>query len=41
MLTKAKAESDEYWTRLSAKLDAYYEQHVGLREMLSILLEKK
>lgn len=41
MLAKAKSESEAYWSQISAKLDAYYEQHVGLREMLSILVEKK
>lgn len=35
MLTKAKAEAQEYWDEVSAKMDAYYESHIGLRELLA------
>lgn len=37
LLTKAKADAQQYWDEVSAKLDAYYEQHVGLRELLAML----
>lgn len=37
MLTKAKAEAQTYWDEISAKMDAYYESHIGLRELLKSL----
>ena len=37
ILAKAKADSQQYWDEVSAKLDAYYEQHVGLRELLAMI----
>lgn len=30
-------EADAYWQNLSTKLDAVYQDHVGLREMLAVL----
>lgn len=36
MLYKARTESRKYWDELSVKLDAYYAQHVGLRELLTL-----
>lgn len=41
MLSKAKAESQGYWDEVSAKLEAYYAQHTGLRELLSMILTKQ
>lgn len=41
MTKKAKAESQAYWEEISAKLDSYYEQHTGIREMLSIVVSKQ
>lgn len=40
MLTKAKTDSQAYWQELSTRMDRYYEEHVGLRELLSIVIEK-
>lgn len=37
MTEKAKAESDSYWLKVVDKLDAYYDEHVGLRELLSVV----
>lgn len=39
-LTKIN-EADEYWKNLSIKLEAFYQSHVGLRELLSIQSGKK
>ena len=41
MLAKAKAESQSCWDELAARLDAYYEEHIGLRELLSVALSRK
>ena len=41
MLAKAKAESQAYWDDVSGKLESYYQQHAGLRELLSMSLKKK
>ena len=41
MVAKAKAESQSYWDEVSGKLEAYYQQHAGLRELLSMTLMKK
>ena len=41
IIEKAKAESQQYWDEISAKLDAYYDQHTGLRELLSIITSEK
>lgn len=34
-------EADEYWKSLSIKLEAFYQSHVGLRELLSVQSGKK
>ena len=41
MTAKAKAESQSYWDEVSQKLDAFYEQHMGLREMLAVVQSKR
>ena len=41
MVTRAKAESQAYWDELVVKLDAYYAQHNGLRELLSLIMAKQ
>ena len=41
MLARAKAESQAYWDDVSGKLEAYYQQHAGLRELLSMSLKQK
>jgi len=41
LLAKAKAEAQTYWDEVSAKLDAYYDQHVGLRELLTMIYPDK
>lgn len=41
LVSKAKAEAQQYWDEVSVKLDAYYAEHVGLRELLSIALSKR
>ena len=40
ILAAARAESQKYWDEISGKLDAYYEQHVGLRELLEFINEE-
>ena len=40
MVTKAKAESQAYWEEVQNKLEAFYQAHAGLRELLSILVPK-
>ena len=40
MMAKAKAESEVYWETVSKKLDAYCDQHNGLREMLTMLISR-
>ena len=34
MVKKAKAESQAYWDEVSARLEAFYQEHAGLRELL-------
>jgi F0F1-type ATP synthase membrane subunit b/b' len=41
IIAKAKAESQQYWEEVSAKIDAYCEQHIGVRELLSIINSEK
>ena len=41
MTTKAKMESQKYWDDVSAKRDAYYEEHMALRELLAMPLPKR
>lgn len=37
MRRKAKAESQRYWDDISVKLQAFYDSHVGLRELVSVV----
>lgn len=37
MIRKAKDESEMYWERLSSKLEAFYDSHTDLQEMLSAM----
>ena len=41
MLEKAKAESEAYWTEVSVRLKSFYEEHAGLRELLSMSMPKQ
>ena len=41
MLEKAKAESEAYWTEVSVRLKSFYEEHAGLRELLSVNMPKQ
>lgn len=41
MVAKAKAETETYWDSVVSKLDAYYAEHTGLKELLSIALHAK
>lgn len=41
MLAKAKAESEAYWEQVSQRLEAFFDEHHGLRELLSISLPKR
>ena len=40
-VAKAKQESQTYWENLSKKLESFYQEHSGLREMLSIVTTPK
>jgi hypothetical protein len=37
MIAAAKMESQAYWDEVSSRLDAFYKEHVGLRELLATL----
>lgn len=41
MIGHAKAESEAYWTDVSAKLEQFYAEHVGLRELLGVVTQRK
>ena len=41
MLSSAKAASQKYWDDVSAKLEAFYSEHAGLRELLSVVTPPK
>ncbi|MCI5648482.1 MAG: hypothetical protein ACI4EG_15000 [Fusicatenibacter sp.] len=41
MVQKAKVESQVYWDELSGKLETFYQEHVGLQELLSAFPVKK
>jgi len=41
MTMRAKIESQKYWDDVSAKLDRFYEEHQGLRELLNVPLPKR
>ena len=36
MVARAKAESQAYWEEVSVKLEAFYREHAGLRELLAV-----
>jgi len=44
MVSKAKAEAEAqttiYWNEVSAKLEAFYNAHIGLRELMAITMPK-
>ena len=37
MLSKAKAESQQYWEEVSGKLQTFLDAHTGLRELLAMV----
>lgn len=37
MLKTAKAQSEAYWNEVSTKLEKFYADHAGLRELLSVM----
>lgn len=41
MLTKAKVESEAYWDEVSQRLEAFFNEHTGLRELLAVSLPKR
>ncbi|MDD6442009.1 MAG: hypothetical protein PUG71_07900 [bacterium] len=40
MVKRAKAESKAYWDAVSEKLELFYEEHNGLRDMLAVLTSR-
>ena len=41
MRQKAKMESQAYWDEVTARLETFYKEHAGLRELLSIVPPKQ
>ena len=41
MLSKAKAESQQYWEEVSGKLQMFLDAHTGLRELLAMVTSAK
>lgn len=41
MLQKAKTESQHYWDEVSSKLEAFYQQYTGLRELITMDIPAK
>ena len=41
MLEQAKTKSEAYWTEVSTRLESFYEEHAGLRELLSVNMPKQ
>lgn len=41
MVANAKAESQQYWDDVSKKLEEFYQEHIGLKELLSCITQKK
>ncbi len=41
MVAKAKAESQAYWDEVSVKLEAFYREHAGLRELLAVRTQQE
>lgn len=40
MIAKAKEEAQKYWTDVSGKLENFYQEHAGLREILEVITQK-
>ena len=40
MITNNRAESRAYWDEVSRRLEDFYSEHKGLRELLSIVTEE-
>ena len=38
MIEKAKAEADAVWDDIHAKLEGYYQHHVGVKELMTLLM---
>lgn len=41
MVSQAKTRSEAYWTDVSEKLEQFYAEHVGLRELLGVMTQRK
>ena len=41
MLQKARTESQRYWDEVSSKLEAFYQQYTGLRELMTMDIPAK
>ena len=41
MIAKAEKESKVYWEDVSKRLEKFYNEHIGLRELLSMVYSKK
>lgn len=41
MRQKAKTESQAYWDEVTSRLETFYKEHAGLRELLSIITPKQ
>ena len=41
MIRNSKEQAKQYWDEVSSRLEEFYEQHAGLRELLSIVAERK
>lgn len=39
MISRARMESQKYWEDVSDKLEAFYAEHIGLRELLSVVTQ--
>lgn len=37
---RSKAEADRYWQELSRKLEIFYNEHKGLRELMAVLMDR-
>lgn len=40
MVSQAKAQSEAYWSDVAVKLDKFYAEHAGLRELLGIVTQR-
>lgn len=41
MVANAKEEAQKYWDEVSEKLEEFYQEHIGLKELLSCMATKK